>query len=61
MNALTAGSENKTGQDTVSYQAGGRACTEGNLSKNNNVSERLFSLIMGIMGSDLTIDILSSY
>jgi len=39
MKALTAGSENKTGQDTVSYQAGSRACTEGNLSKNNNVCE----------------------
>ncbi len=38
MMALTAGSENKTGQDTVSFQAGSRACTEDNLSKNNNIS-----------------------
>ncbi len=38
MMALTAGSENKTGQDTVSFQAGGRASTEDNFSKNNNVS-----------------------
>jgi len=46
MMALTAGSENKTGQDTVSFQAGSRACTEDNFSKNNNISERLFSLII---------------
>ncbi len=47
MIALTAGSENKAGQDTVSSQAGGRAGTEDNLSKNNNASERLFRLVIG--------------
>jgi hypothetical protein len=46
MKALTAGSKNKAGQDTVSFQAGGRASTEDNFSKNNNVSKRLFSLII---------------
>ncbi|GBD98791.1 hypothetical protein BMS3Abin07_00818 [bacterium BMS3Abin07] len=47
MIALPAGSENKAGQDTVSSQARGRACTEDNLSKNNNTSERLFRLVIG--------------
>ncbi len=47
MIALTAGSENKAGQDTVSSQARGRAGTEDNFSKNNNTSERLFCLVIG--------------
>ncbi len=36
MMALTAGSENKAGQDTVSFPARGGACTEVNFSIGTN-------------------------
>ena len=44
---LTAGSKDKTWQDAMSWQAGCRASTEDNLSKNNNTSEKLFRLVIG--------------
>ncbi len=47
MIALTAGSKYKTWQDAVSSQAGCRAGTGDNLSKNNNASDRLCSLVIG--------------